>query len=377
MNTNKIFKESVILIITAMFLFTSIAVTANTSNQTEPSCLSSTISQSPSNVKPINLSSKDVLWDNGLPDGKDGLSCWYATGYDRIIVDDFTVSGSDPWQVTGGTYRIVTLGGGTPQVIDGVNVYFFESTGPCQPAMTEYAFVQPSFSASLTGNWYFDRPEILVEVVFDQPIELAATGEWWVCFQTVTTDNSFWLTVKHNINCSVFCDMPDLGYPRWTWGYNVWLDYFDVAYTLTGFTGQVAVPDLECNGQLAWEDVVPGDTVEGTFEVSNAGEAGSLLDWEISEVPDWGTNWTFNPDGGVGLTPEDGAVIVTVSVEAPPEEETEYSGEIVIVNSENPADSCTISVSLVTPYSCSQSTLLMQLLQLLFARFPVLALIFG
>ena len=71
------------------------------------------------------------------------------------VVDDFIVSGSEPWQVSGGTYRIVTNGGGTPMVIDGVNVYFFESTGSCEPALTEYVFVQPSFSAFCAKAKYF------------------------------------------------------------------------------------------------------------------------------------------------------------------------------------------------------------------------------
>ena len=51
-------------------------------------------------------------------------------------------------------------------------------------------------------------------------------------------------------------------------------------------------PDLDCNGSLSWTDVPPGSTVEGSFEVSNIGEDGSELDWEVIEWPDWG-NWSF------------------------------------------------------------------------------------
>jgi len=86
------------------------------------------------------------------------------------------------------------------------------------------------------------------------------------------------------------------------------------------------------------------------------------LDWEIESYPDWGT-WTFDPDGGLDLTPEDPAVTVTVEVVAPEDPETEFTGEIVLVNSEDPDDTCTIDVSLATPVS--QQSLILQLLEML------------
>ena len=158
-------------------------------------------------------------------------------------------------------------------------------------------------------------------------------------------------------------------------GVGYYVEYCALAIPYTGT--EPKIPDLECDGELAWTDVEPNSTVEGTFTVSNGGEPESLLNWEISEVPTWGTNWTFDPDGGMGLTPEDGAVTVTVTVQAPDEAEKEFEGEIVIMNSADPADSCTISVSLVTPVSQSQPTLFMQFISWLFERFPLLAIIFG
>jgi len=111
------------------------------------------------------------------------------------------------------------------------------------------------------------------------------------------------------------------------------------------------IPDLDCYGDLDWPEVETGSTVSGTFNVENIGEATSMLDWEIESYPtDWGT-WTFSDMSGTDLTPEDGPFEVDVEVVAPEEQETTFTGEIVIVNSEDPDDTCTIQVSLVTPYS--------------------------
>jgi len=106
------------------------------------------------------------------------------------------------------------------------------------------------------------------------------------------------------------------------------------------------VPDLDCDGDLDWTDVEPGETVIGTFIVENIGEPDSLLDWEIDEYPEWGT-WTFDPDGGLDLTPEAGAVTVTVETVVPDDPEIEFEGEIVLANTENPDDTCIIDFALV------------------------------
>jgi hypothetical protein len=107
-------------------------------------------------------------------------------------------------------------------------------------------------------------------------------------------------------------------------------------------------PDLDCDGSLSWTDVKPGTTVNGEFTVSNVGDPGSQLDWEISEYPNWGT-WTFTPEEGDGLTPEDGQVTVQVSVVSPNERSKNFNGEVKIVNKHDSNDYCKIQVSLATP----------------------------
>lgn len=114
--------------------------------------------------------------------------------------------------------------------------------------------------------------------------------------------------------------------------------------------GAEPVPDLTCDGNLNWTDVSSGSTNIGFFTVSNSGEPLSILDWEIQSYPDWG-DWTFIPENGQDLTPEHGAVSIEVTVIAPDEENTEFTGEVRIVNSENLSDFCIIPVYLKTPVS--------------------------
>ena len=124
--------------------------------------------------------------------------------------------------------------------------------------------------------------------------------------------------------------------------------------------------DLDCSGELDFVDVVAGSTVTGTITIENIGEPGSLLDWEIKSYPDWGT-WTFDPESGLDLLEGD-SLTIDVEIVAPEDPETEFDGEVVLVNSEENADTCTILVTLVTPVSQSVT-----FLELLAQRFPILA----
>jgi len=107
--------------------------------------------------------------------------------------------------------------------------------------------------------------------------------------------------------------------------------------------------DLDCSGSLVWSSVEPSDRVSGSFTVRNIGDACSGLDWKVESYPSWGNNWYFSPDSGTGLTPGDGPVTVQVSVDAPNVEEASFSGQVLVVNSDDGSDYETISVFLSTP----------------------------
>jgi len=109
------------------------------------------------------------------------------------------------------------------------------------------------------------------------------------------------------------------------------------------------VPAICCDGSLYWEEVEPGGTVTGEFEVCNCGDPGSLLNWQFDSAPSWpGAVWEIEPDSGSGLAKDD-CVTITVNVTAPPDENTEFTGKIKMINSDNPSDYCEIDVYLKTP----------------------------
>ncbi len=108
------------------------------------------------------------------------------------------------------------------------------------------------------------------------------------------------------------------------------------------------IPDLKCTGSLSWSNIKPGATVEGSFTVANIGDELSFLNWKVDSYPTWGT-WTFTPSSGTNLTPDAGALTVHVSMVAPDEPKSQFSGQIKIINIDNVSDYEIIPVSLATP----------------------------
>jgi hypothetical protein len=147
-------------------------------------------------------------------------------------------------------------------------------------------------------------------------------------------------------------------------------DYCFKTYSYTGIES-----DLECDDIFGWPDQKPGGVVNDTFTIENRGDPSSLLNWEITEFPEWG-NWTFTPDKGIDLTPEDDPIVVNVSVDIPNETNMVYSGEIKIVNKEDNNDFCIISVSLSTSKSKEKNNydILYSLIQKIIQRFPIIQL---
>jgi C1A family cysteine protease len=138
-------------------------------------------------------------------------------------------------------------------------------------------------------------------------------------------------------------------------------------FCIKGFTtgGMIppSNPDLNCEGSLTWTGIKPGATVHGNFTVANIGDPNSLLDWKVVEWPSWGT-WTFQPQNGTGLKPEDGVINVQVWVVAPSEKSV-FNGTVKIVNLHDSNDYAVIPVYMKTPIVSQQPILLLfrQLLQ--------------
>lgn len=126
--------------------------------------------------------------------------------------------------------------------------------------------------------------------------------------------------------------------------------------------------NLDCEGNFKWIDITPGTIINESFVVKNIGKDGSDLNWEIIEYPDWGV-WTFNPSDGSGLSPNDGELLVEVTVIVPDEKNSDFSGKIILSNNDASGDYDEISVLLST--SLYKKCLKINLLRLLnsFFRF--------
>jgi len=125
-------------------------------------------------------------------------------------------------------------------------------------------------------------------------------------------------------------------------------DVFKIQYILPEEPPPPEEPNLDCIGSLSWVNVDGGATVHGVFQVKNIGGPGSELDWEISEYPNWG-EWTFTPESGENLKPEDKPITVQVTAVAPNEQNKVFEGYITVINQENPEDNDVIPVHLTTP----------------------------
>jgi hypothetical protein len=87
----------------------------------------------------------------------------------------------------------------------------------------------------------------------------------------------------------------------------------------------------------------------------------------------WGT-WSFNPESGVRLTPENGSVTVHVSVVVPVESKQTFQGFLQVENTEDPTNFDTIPVTLTTPVKIvpQEMTILQKFLAYFFHMHPFL-----
>jgi len=179
----------------------------------------------------------------------------------------------------------------------------------------------------------------------DDPFEQEEGGIYWLVISApfYEPDALGWKTSQNHWN-----DLAVFGTPgNWYHLKDPTGEPLDFAFVITGAE---PVPDLVCGGRIVWTDVKPGDTVTDTFQVGNAGDPGSLLNWavETATLPSWGSNWSFSPSSGIGLA-AGGWTTVTVTVVAPNENNEIFTGEIKVINTDDASDTCKIDVSLTTP----------------------------
>ena len=253
-----------------------------------------------------------------------------------------------------GDYAIIGAPGDKDNGLDSGSAYIFKKNNPpnipSNPSPEDGA-IDVDIDAEL--NWIGGDPDagdiVTYDVYFDivnPPVYLASSDQTETTFDPGTMDHgeTYYWQIKAEDNLYATTSGP------------IW------SFT----TEELVGPYLDCSGTLSWTDVTPGETVTGSFTVENIGAPDSLLDWEIDEYPEWG-DWTFDPESGTDLEEGD-TVTIDVEVVAPDEQEQTFTGEIVLVNSEDSADTCTIDVSLATPVN--QQSFSFPLIQRLLERFP-------
>jgi hypothetical protein len=180
---------------------------------------------------------RELIWENGDPDGRNGLPGSVYYGYENLIVDDMTLD----YQVTvyNGHIHLVWDSGSGIGNLDTLTMFFFEDDGDpedCEPSQDEYARVEVTdFTERLTGDSYFGRPEVEITVDYEE-VQIPA-GHSWIGFQpdSVGEDIAYLLTTD-NKGCEVMADIPFLEIPRWTPGSYEWGDTYDLAWQLTTYT---------------------------------------------------------------------------------------------------------------------------------------------
>jgi hypothetical protein len=184
---------------------------------------------------------RDLLWENGDPDGRNALPGSVYYGYENLIVDDMTLDTTAT--AYGGHISLVWDSGAGIGNLDTLYMWIFEDdgySGDCEPSQDEYEKVEiTDFTERLTGDYYFDRPEVEITVAFPE-VELPA-GHSWIGFQPDSNgeDIAFLLTAE-NRDCEVMVDLPFWEIPRWTPGSHEWGDTYDLAWQLHG--------DSNCGG---------------------------------------------------------------------------------------------------------------------------------
>ena len=352
MKKQNILKEAGVLLIVSVMVLSTVVVTANTNDLQ--------IESQKYNTGSNNYSKGDIVWDNDMSYTDAEYAVWdEVNNFDFIVADDYIftentlVSGvkwvggyvESGYQQGNFDWAIVFYNDDGTENAPGVitNYYLFT------PAQYNKVFLE-DMGAAIFYEYSVDLPEI---------IHFQANMKYWIAMFGLGEINPISIVGTHEpflLHYAVF------GSDYWAIPY--WTDGdFDMCFQLVA-----PKPELDASGSLSWSDVEPGTVVKGSFEIDNIGESGSLLDWEVTEWPEWGT-WIFEPEDGEDLTTESGPVTINVTVIAPDKPKENFLGHVTIVNTNNISDFDIIDVSLTTPKN-KAFNFNFNLLSWLFERFP-------
>jgi len=262
---------------------------------------------------------------------------WEYKNYEKFIEVTSQICSVQWW----GQYMLED--GGTWTELDPedmfVDITFYEDADNAPGDLVlSYYNVKPVVTP--TGIWYdwYGSIEQMIHFQYDLD-DCCDLSEGWVSIESISSEDNgifLWMNSQEGDN-HYYRDLPE----------ESGLKNDDLSIVLTD--GETATPDLECSNDFNWIEITPGSTVEGNFEILNNGDPGSILHWKISEYPEWGTNWTFIYKSGY-LSTENG-YNVNFEFSAPNEKNSEYTGNIKLINTFDENDFVEISLSLATPKS--------------------------
>ena len=265
----------------------------------------------------------------------------------------------------------------TPLAKIRLNIQFEGEVNPCQTNKVKVSIRNYLDGDDLTSILvdYREIPQTTSWVNFDfDDITVEIDSTYFIVLQSFCQEGEIrWFSIQnenidnYEIGGGWFLDTSGGGVISW----KSFPDYTDFCFKTYGYAGKES--DLECTGTFGWPDQKPGGTITDSFSIKNVGDPNSLLNWEIAECPEWG-EWSFDPVEGADLCPEDGLLSITVTVDIPNQQNTDFLGSIKVVNKDNSSDYDTINVQLSTPKNIRPFFLdyLPIIVQKLLRLFPIL-----
>ncbi len=189
-----------------------------------------------------SAASAGTIYDNGGPNGDNGLSMLFGGGSDfsREVADDFVLKGGPGWLVDGMSISYIwDDGAGLGQFGDFQIEIFADDAGggPGTVISSQIVALSDEF---LTGATWFGRPEVRASVKF-APVALAADTTYWI--EMIPLDapqNGFVLTSGNNdpddtiIGNPVWIRFPKFGFPDWAPGDELFGHGHDISFALQG-----------------------------------------------------------------------------------------------------------------------------------------------
>jgi hypothetical protein len=345
----KILKGAVVMLIAVALVFTSVAVTAKTQEETNmvpthimnpnpaPSSIKQTVAPGAVIFSQLPFQ-PDESWIFYTSDAGAGYLCQdnYEVNVDICDIHWWGLSLVYPWapcDPTGMVFEII----------------FWDQNG------APVCVYQVSPPAVPTGLFYSGFEMYYWEVDLDPCCPLRSG---WVSIQSIQSPNDCWFLWAGSDDGDLFAYQNDDPVDT------------DLAFELTD-GGVEPIPAICCDpvGLYFGEELEPGVTYTAQIYVCNCGEPGSLLDWYLDtvNVPAWGV-WTFIPAAGTGLA--EGAcdiVDVTVTVATA----GTYSGDIFVYNADDPTDFCKLATGGTWPRAVQNN-----FFQYILQQFPILNLLF-